>query len=834
MQTAQLRKHGVKVHLHEQPFRILVMLLNQAGEMVSREDLRKALWPNDTVVEFDHSINAAIQRLREALGDSADNPRYVETLPRRGYRFIGTLEPAEPAQAPVQPPAEAVPHLDPSDLSGQTSSHFRLIGKLGKGGMGVVYRAEDLKLGRQVALKFLSAPVAEASSQMRSRFQREARAASALNHPHICTIYGVEEFAGQPVIVMELVEGETLAVRLARGPLPLEAALPLAIQIAAALAAAHRKGIVHRDLKPANVMLTKTGAKVLDFGLAKIERSVPAEEETATQNTQAGAILGTLQYMSPEQVRGQEADARSDVFAFGCVLLEMLTGARAFSGGTTADLMSAILTKDPLKPTASVTPLPPALERILRHCLEKSPDDRFQSAADLAFDLEALSASPAASGTATAAAPRRRRWLWAAGAILILAAVAGAWWTGRESRSTQPAKYQRLTFRRGVIQGARFTPDGRSVIYAASWEGQPVELFSTQFSGPESRPLGVTSTGLLSIAANGEMAVSTNCQVNLFFSLGTLAQMPLAGGAPREILEHVRFADWSRDGKQLAVSLTRSNGKGYRLEFPIGKVLFEASGTGWPGDPKVSPKGDLVAFADHDYFGDDGSVAVVDLAGRKRNLTPRFTSLEGLAWSPGGREIWFTAAASGSIRQLYVVSLSGEMRSVARAPASLKLQDIAGDGRVLLTKDDSRYGVYFLGPRESVPRELTWLDWGTAPRLSSDGKKLLMSESGEGVGGGSVVYIRGTDGSPAVRLGDHLTGQALSPDGKWVAASPDVRPRLVLLPMKAGAPVAIETGSLNLIPAGQVQRQRHHNLLLRTPVRKASMPISLPVRCIRK
>ncbi len=810
VRAAELRKHGIRIRLHEQPFRILLILLNHPGEVVLREEIRKALWPNDTVVEFDHGINAAIQRLRDALSDSADNPRYVETLARRGYRFIGSLEPPQPAQpeeAAPEPPAEAIGDLDPSHLSGETFSHFRVIEKLGSGGMGVVYRADDLKLGRQVALKFLPLPASESSPQTLERFQREARAASMLNHPNICTIHGVEEFAGQPVIVMELLEGETLAERLARGPLPLERALPLAIQMAGALAEAHHKRVVHRDLKPANVMLTKSGVKVLDFGLAKVERAVAVGENSPTQTTQVGAILGSLHYMSPEQVQGKEADARSDIFSFGCVLLEMVTGERGFTGDTAADLMSAILTKDPLERVASATTVSPAIHRILRHCLEKDPDERFQSARDLAFDLEALSGdSVIPAGSTAAIAPRKLDWRMAAAAMLVLMAVAGSWWAIRGSSSSEPAKFQRLTFRRGFIQGARFTPDGRSVIYAASWEGQPLELFSTQPGSPESRALGFPSTGLLAMSATGEMAVSTNCRIFLTKSVGTLAEMPLGGGAPREILEQVLSADWARDGKRLAISVAEANGRPSRLEFPIGQVLLEASGTGWAGDLKISPKGDLVAFADHYYAGDDGSVAIVDLQGRKRTLTGIFTALQGLAWSPNGREIWFTGATEGSgERRLYAVTLSGGMRVVAQLPANLKLLDMATDGRLLLAREESRSSVHFVGAGQSSSRDLSWLSWATHPFLSKDGKTLIMTENGEGTRGRDVIFIRGTDGSPAVRLGDWL-GLSLSPDGKWVVATtdpaaseaPQRRPDLTLLPVKAGKPVPIQTGSLNL------------------------------------
>jgi Tol biopolymer transport system component len=469
--------------------------------------------------------------------------------------------------------------------------------------------------------------------------------------------------------------------------------------------------------------------------------------------------------------------------------------------------MSAILTKDPLERVASAATMPPAIHRILRHCLEKDPEERFQSARDLAFDLEALSAGltiPAVSTAATA--PRTRNWRMAAAAILVLIALAGSWWAGRGFRLPQPAKFQRLTFRRGYIQGARFTPDGQSVIYAASWNGQPLDLFSTQPGSTETRALGFPSTGLLAMAATGAVAVSTNCRFLHTKSVGTLAVMPLGGGAPREILEEVLSADWAPDGKRLAISVAGGSVRPNRLEFPVGRVLLEASGTAWAGDLKISPKGDLIAFIDHFYTGDDGSVAIVDLEGRKRTLTGNFTSLQGLAWSPNDKEIWFTGGKEGGLeRRLYAVTLLGGLRVVAQVPGSLKLLDIATDGRLLLAREELGSSVQFVGAGQSSPRDLSWLSVAQQPYLSADGKTLMMIEDGEGTGGKTVTFIRGTDGSPAVRLGDGL-GLALSPDGKWVAATNDPadpqaqrRPRdLILLPVKAGKPVPIQNGLLNL------------------------------------
>ena len=337
VRSGELRKHGTRLRLHSQPFQILLMLLERRGDIVLREDIRFRLWPNNTIVEFNHGINVGVRKLREALGESADKPRYVETVGSRGYRFLGEVE---TVGEPSPEAAASDGGLEVTDLTGKTISGYRILEQLGSGGMGVVYRAEDLKLGRNVALKFLPWPAAEIPEAMRRRFEREARAASALNHPHICTIHGLENLSGQPAIVMELVEGETLAARLARGALPLPQALTMAIQIADALSEAHRQGVVHRDLKPANIMLTAPGGhpgvKVLDFGLAAVEGA--AGEDTSAPG---GKLLGTPHYMSPEQAQGKDADARSDIFSFGLVLYEMLTGRRAFDGPDTASVLAA-------------------------------------------------------------------------------------------------------------------------------------------------------------------------------------------------------------------------------------------------------------------------------------------------------------------------------------------------------------------------------------------------------------------------------------------------------------------------------------------------------------
>src|SRR5579859_7080356 len=387
--SGELRKSGLKIHLREQPFRILAMLIERPGEIITREEIQKILWPNDTVVEFEHSINAAIKALRSALGDDADNPRFVETLPRRGYRFIAPvgagLALPSPGQAgaglalPSSGQAGVGPGLAPALSTDRKrapqgvplpveGARYRLLEKLGAGGMGEVYKAEDLKLARAVALKFLPEDFSSDAKAL-ERFRREAQLASSLNHPHICAIYDTGEMDGRQFISMELVEGETLAKRLSvvvaavsdrrpekkigdqRSPLQFDQVLEYGIESAGALAAAHRLGIIHRDLKPQNIMLTKSGIKLLDFGLAKsvgaIHESPLPDLATAESLTAQGAIMGTLHYMAPEQLEGKPADARTDIFAFGCVMYEIATGRRAFEGESSAQVMAAIMQNDP-------------------------------------------------------------------------------------------------------------------------------------------------------------------------------------------------------------------------------------------------------------------------------------------------------------------------------------------------------------------------------------------------------------------------------------------------------------------------------------------------------
>jgi len=665
--------------------------------------------------------------------------------------------------------------------------------------MGEVYRARDPRLGRDVAIKVLPASFSADADRLR-RFEQEARAAGILNHPNITAVLDIGEHEGAPYVVQELLEGETLRQALAGGRLSPRMAIEHAVQIAHGLAAAHEKGIVHRDLKPENVFVTKDGrVKILDFGLAKLTHAEEGSSggtnlPTAAGGTEPGVVLGTLGYMSPEQVKGRPADSRSDIFSFGAILYEMLSGHRAFHGDSAAETMSAILREEP--PDLSVTnqAVPPGLERIIRHCIEKNPEQRFQSARDLAFDLGALSGVSATGRlealTGPGRATARKRLLPIAAALLLVAgALAAGYFLGVRKGTSPPPAYRQLTFRRGAIWGARLASDGKSILYSASWNGKPTEIYVSHPESPESRAFGVAATDVLAVSPSGELAVLVNADFDTAFTRsGTLARVGATGGAPRELLEKVRFADWSPDGRELAV--VRQVKRSTRLEFPAGKVLYETAG--WIGNPRFSPKGDRIAFLDHPVVNDDGgSVAVVDLSGKKATISPVYASAVGLAWSPDGGEVWFTAAEVGGNRALHAVTLSGRRRTVTRVTGLLSLHDVSRDGRVLLSHDLNRIGL-IAGSGPTDETDLTWLDWSLIADLSADGRTVLFSEPGEGGGPGYSVYLRQVGAAAAVRLGEG-SGQSLSPDGKQILAlvHPTAEQSLVSYPTGAGESRAV-------------------------------------------
>src|SRR3984893_5751440 len=695
--------------------------------------------------------------------------------------------------------------------------------------MGVVYKAQDTKLGRYVALKFLPEGFAR-DPQAIERFQREARAASALNHAHICTIYEIDTFDDVPFIAMELLEGETLKHRIEGRPFKVDQLLDVAIQISDALDAAHSSGIVHQFRIGLNIFISQRGqAKILDFGLAKLTSQTHRPDEVTAltavageyQLTNPGTAMGTVAYMSPEQARGETLDHRTDLFSFGVVLYEMATGRQPFSGITSAVIFEAILNKVPTRPAELNPGLPPQLEVTLNKTLEKDRELRCQSAAELRADLKRLKRDMDSAHTGVSAvsqsviavehpqpATRARRAGGFTAALvgvgLVVGAAAGMVAGKRFWRAALPnPRYHEITFRRGEIRSARFASDGQTILYSAAWQGNPVEVFSARPGAAESRSLGLEHAQLLAVSPSGEMAVALNShRTGTWVNVGTLASAPLAGGAPREMLENVQWADWSPDGGNLAV--VRDVGGRNRLEYPVGKVLYETGG--WISHPRISPKGEMVSFLDHSLQGDDsGSVAIVDLSATKKKLSGDWYSVQGLAWSADGREVWFTATETGLDRDLSAVNLAGQKRLVARMPGTLMLFDIFRDGRILLGRASWRRELMGTSAEGGKERDLSWLDYSYPGDLSVDGKTVLFDE--EGVGGGArygktqeltyALYIRNTDGSPAVRLGEG-TAEALSPDQKWaIAQIPGTPAQFRLLPTKAGEARPLTDDNIN-------------------------------------
>jgi len=644
LRARELRKDGRSTGLPDQSITILAMLLERPGELVLREDIRTTLWPNDTVVEFDHSINSAIGRLRQALGDSAEKPRFIETLPRRGYRWIGPAIPNETHEPIGKTPAVLVEptslRTPDSTLIGKKVSHYRVLEVLGGGGMGVVYKAEDLKLGRRVALKFLPEEIAS-DIAARQRFESEARSASALNHPNICTIYSVEDFAGQPFLAMELLQGQTLRDLIGTAPqqrpqLTLANLLDLSIQITSGLHAAHKHGIIHRDIKPANIFVTSEGqAKILDFGLAKATLSESAAEVSSAADphpepasyhadheaesltasspflSRTGVAMGTAGYMSPEQVRGEKLDVRTDLFSFGLVLYEMATGKRAFSGATGPELKQAILTQTP-SPARKLNPdLPEKLAKIVHRALEKNREARYQAASEMRVDLDNLKRE-IEPGT-----PLRGRALAAVGFGIVLIVSAGVWLARRQpqpSGALPEIKLRQLTTNSSEnrVTSGSISPDGKYLTYVDTL-GMHLRLIDTGETRAVPPPDELKKGSFEWTIVDGRIwlpdstrfvvllhapGISFNDLSSLNCSLWVVSVL---GGPPHKLRDHAAF-----------------------------------------GGGSISPDGSWIGFdTNHGWLG-EREIWVMQPDGSRAHKvfeTDEFGSLDGLVWSPDGQRV---------------------------------------------------------------------------------------------------------------------------------------------------------------------------------------------------
>ncbi|HET9480666.1 MAG TPA: protein kinase [Candidatus Polarisedimenticolia bacterium] len=635
---------------------------------------------------------------------------------------------------------------------------YEILSPLGAGGMGEVFRARDTRLGREVAVKVLPARVA-GDAEALARFEREARAVASLSHPNILAIHDFGREGEIAYSVTELVEGETLRARLADGPLPVRKAVDCAQQVARGLAAAHDKGVVHRDLKPENIIVTSDGrVKILDFGLAKTALAAPGDltdSPTVQAGTMPGTVLGTLGYMSPEQVRGQALDHRTDIFSFGLVLHEMLTARPVFRRDTAADTMSAILKEDPPELSPVNRAVSPALERIVLHCLEKNPAERFQSARDLAFHLEAVmggTGSASAIGMQAPAAMRRgigRPLLFAAGVALGLAAGAGAMGWLRQPASIHPPSLQTLTYS-GADSEPAASPDGRLVAYTSDREGG-TRIWLKQFPGgdevaltrgPEDWAPRISPDGTQVLFTRGREGATS------------LYKVAIVGGEPRKLLDDALDGDWSPDGQRIVFlrQLGSSSGQGALLG------IVDAAGQGAReitrvqnmqlAGPRWAPDGARIAVVQRGTENSPYRLLVVDAdSGKSSTLLPPppLGRLSTPVWMASGAsllyaksETFVTATSSTAPARLFLHEIdSGHARSVLTLSSMAPVLDVLRPGTLVLgtaTQRQNLREVPLAG--SSGDAEARWLTRGASldrqPTFSPDGQWILFSSNRSG------------------------------------------------------------------------------------------------------
>jgi serine/threonine protein kinase/Tol biopolymer transport system component len=722
------------------------------------------------------------------------------------------------------------------DRVGETLGPYQILSVLGAGGMGTVYLAHDTRLGRKIALKLLPSQFTNDKDRLR-RFQQEARAASALNHPNILTVHEIEQKADLHYIATEFIDGLTLRQRISNGPMNLAEALKVAIQVATALEAAHAAGIAHRDIKPENVMIRSDGyVKVLDFGLAKLtEHPSTVESDELVQfaiNTDPGVVMGTPRYMSPEQARGLDVDARTDIFSLGVMIYEMVSGSVPFDGATPSDVIAALLKDEPEPLAESIPEFPTELDRIVNRALSKNRDKRYQTIAELFADLEHLTdqiqlnpklGHPGSAGSLsrvissrdepltaprlfkstdpevfkeTESIERKKRGLGFVFVMsaLVLVTVISVIFLTRPAVITPRVMInqngRRLTYRPGFVTASRFKPDGNGVVYSAGFDGQPLELFVGDLRGSEARSVKIPSAALKAVSPTGDIAVLFDYELSWNEGRnGTLALVPANGAEPRVLMEGVDEVAFTPDGTGLAI--VRASMGEHHLEYPQGEVLYKSPG--WIAYPRFSPQGDKIAFMEHPLGDSSGSILILDLKTKlSSTLTSNWNSLKGLAWAPKGDEIWFGGSKLGKKQKINAVSLSGQLRlDMYDVQTFARLDDISADGQMLICNGNTLTTMVLLNNESSGKIVNSPFAWSISADLSADGNTLLFYERGYergDTGSSTSVYLRKLDDSMTVRLGD---GKAvgLSPDGKWALALQEKSPpELVLLPTGGGVP----------------------------------------------
>lgn len=842
LEAAELRFEGRSARLPEQQFQILHVLLLAEGSVVSREDIRKRLWPNDTVVEFDRSINAAIMKLRIALGDTGDKPRYIETLVRRGYRLLVAVEHESPE---LRRPSDAL--NKPGSLVGQKVSHYRVLGVLGGGGMGLVYKGEDLKLDRPVALKFLPEEIAADPVALR-RFEREARTASSLNHTNICTIYEVEEHEGQPFIVMELLEGETLRELIARFAaadhgeprgLPIPQLLDIAIQMAEGLNAAHQKDIIHRDIKPVNIFVTAAGkVKILDFGLAKIgaaTRLDPIEDRSERDSplqapqdanidwtmSRTGTPIGTAGYMSPEQVRGEKLDDRTDLFSFGLILYEMTSGQRPFQGASVSELSSAILN---LAPRSLPEGIPSGLRDIILRCLEKSPDERYQRATEVRDALRALQIPQVVPGTkevqaatthptekaaydkltaltlAMSAAPPLKKTLWAVTAAVVLLLVAAAIWNFIPAKVPRVTRSTQLTY--GSDPSYSVVTDGSRLYFRENrTEDQKIAQVSVAGGEVSVLPIPISHPVIADISPDhSQLLISTTDSEN-----DPLWTLPLPTGSPLRLGDiEVNGASWAPDGKHLlltrgdSVYLAAPDGSNLRKIVSVAEGVAQCAG--------FSPDGSRIRFGVIDRQVDAPTLWEVRSDGSDLHqlLLGWRAALEcGGNWTPDGRYFVFGSETGDGAHDIFAMRESqGIFSKSPGTPIRLTFGPLKFEAPVV-SLDGKKLFVYGWHQRGELVRYdpasrqfLPFLGGISAERVSfsRDGKWVAYS-----MVPGYDLWRSRADGSERIQLTSPVANTKFhnprwSPDGKQIAVMSEVAGapwKILLISANGGSPTPL-------------------------------------------